>query len=390
MEESGMPRKRTHVAVTAADYRRLAEKRLPRFLFDYIDGGASREETMAANQGDFGRWQLRQRVMRDVSAVDARTEMGGRQVSMPLALAPIGMAGMMARRGEVLGARAAEAAGVPFTVSTVGICPLEEVNAAVREPCWFQLYMLRDRPLVEALLERARAGGCNTLLFTVDLAVAGMRFRDVQNGMLGGAPLAKAMQLLTRPRWLFDVGVKGKPHHFGHLREVVADPNDFESFKALIDSQFDPSVTWQDIAWLRSLWPGRLVIKGVLSAEDALAAADIGADGVVVSNHGGRQLDGVASSISKLPEVAGAVSDRLEVWMDGGVRSGADIVKAVALGADGVLIGRPWLWALAARGEQGLTDYLRVLQREIVVSMALMGVNRIAEITPDLLEKAHA
>jgi L-lactate dehydrogenase (cytochrome) len=189
---------------------------------------------------------------------------------------------------------------------------------------------------------------------------------------------------------LFDVGVKGKPHHFGHLREVVADPNDFESFKALIDSQFDPTVTWQDIAWLRSLWPGRLVIKGVLSAEDALAAADVGADGVVVSNHGGRQLDGVASSISKLPEVAGAVSDRLEVWMDGGVRSGADIVKAVALGADGVLIGRPWLWALAARGEQGLTDYLRVLRQEIVVSMALMGVNRIAEITPDLLEKAHA
>jgi len=385
-----MPRKRTYVAVTAADYRRLAEKRLPRFLFDYIDGGASREETMAANQSDFGRWQLRQRVMRDVSAVDTRTEMGGRQVSMPLALAPIGMAGMMARRGEVLGARAAEAAGVPFTVSTVGICPLEEVNAAVREPCWFQLYMLRDRKLVEALLERAQAGGCSTLLFTVDLAVTGMRFRDVQNGMLGGAPLAKAMQLLTRPRWLLDVGVKGKPHHFGHLREAVADPNDFESFKALIDSQFDPSVTWRDIAWLRSRWPGRLVIKGVLSAEDALAAADIGADGVIVSNHGGRQLDGVASSISKLPEVAGAVGDRLEVWMDGGVRSGADIVKAVALGADGVMIGRPWLWAMAARGERGLTDYLRILRQEVVVSMALMGLNRIAEITPDLLEKAHA
>jgi len=384
-----MPGNRSYVPVTAPDYRRLARKRLPRFLFDYIDGGASREETMAANQGDFGRWRLRQRVMCDVSNVDTGANIGGRQLSMPLALAPIGMAGMMARRGEVLGARAAEAMGVPFTVSTVGICPLEEVNASVSQPCWFQLYMLRDRDLVEALLERARAGGCRTLLFTVDLAVTGMRFRDVRNGMLGGAPLAKAKQLLARPRWLFDVGIRGKPHRFGHLTEAVADPNDFASYKALIDSQFDPSVTWEDIAWLRSRWPGRLLVKGVMSAADARSAADAGANGVIVSNHGGRQLDGVASSVTKLPEVAAAVGDRMDVWMDGGVRSGADVVKALALGADGVLIGRPWLWAVAARGEKGLTDYLRVLRQDIAVCMALMGVNRISEITRELLEPAE-
>jgi L-lactate dehydrogenase (cytochrome) len=383
-----MSGKHSYVPVTAPDYRRLARKRLPRFLFDYIDGGASREETMAANQRDFGRWRLRQRVMRDVSDVDTGADIGGRRMSMPLALAPVGMAGMMARRGEVLAARAAEVTGIPFTVSTVGICPLEEVNAAVSEPCWFQLYMLRNRDLVEALLERARAGGCTTLLFTVDLAVTGMRFRDVRNGMLGGAPLARARQLLARPRWLFDVGIRGKPHRFGHLTEAVADPNDFASYKALIDSQFDPSVTWQDIAWLRSRWPGRLVIKGVMSAADARSAAAAGADGVIVSNHGGRQLDGVASSITRLPEVAAAVGDRMEVWMDGGVRSGADVVKALALGARGVLIGRPWLWAVAARGEQGLTDYLRVLRQDIAVCMALMGVNRISEITPELLEPA--
>lgn len=385
-----MSRKHSDVPVTATDYRRLARMRLPRFLFDYIDGGASREETMAANQRDFGRWHLRQRVMRDVSRVDTSTTVAGRTLSMPLALAPVGMAGMMARRGEVLAARAAAAAGVPFTVSTVGICPLEEVNAAVNHPCWFQLYMLRDRELVDVLMNRARDGGCETLLFTVDLAVTGMRFRDVQNGMLGGAPLAKAKQLLARPRWIFDVGIRGKPHQFGHLTEAVADPNDFASYKAFIDAQFDPSVTWDDIAWLRSRWPGRLLIKGVMTADDALLAAETGADGVIVSNHGGRQLDGVASSIVKLPEVAEAVGERIEVWMDGGVRSGADVVKAVALGARGVLIGRPWVWALAARGEAGLTDYLQVLRQEMAVSMALMGVNSVAGITPGLLERAGA
>lgn len=379
-------RKRSYVPVTAQDYQLLAHRRLPRFLMDYIDGGAGREASLAANEEDFQLLSLAQRVMRDVSQVDTGTELCGRKLSMPLALAPIGMAGMMARRGEVLGARAAAAAGVAFTLSTVGICPVEEVNAAVPDPCWFQLYMLRDRGLVEALLQRAAAAGCDTLLFTVDLPVAGMRHRDAQSGMLGGAPLAKAMQLVSRPRWLFDVGIKGKPHSFGHLTDLVADPNDLGAYKAFVDSQFDPSVTWADIEWLRARWPGRLIIKGIMSGEDAMAAAAAGADGVVVSNHGGRQLDGVASSVRKLPEVAAAVGERIEVLMDGGIRSGTDVVKALALGADGVLIGRPWVWSVAARGERGLRDYLSVLQREIAATMALMGVNRIDEVVSDLLE----
>jgi len=385
-----MKRPRSIVPVTAEDYRRLAAKRLPRFLFDYIDGGAGEEQTLAANRADFQHYQLRQRVLRDVSCIDTSAMLCGQSARMPVALAPVGLAGMMARRGEVLGARAAQSAGVPFSLSTVGVCPLEEVNAAVDKPCWFQLYMLRDRGLVEALLQRAEAGGCEVLLFTVDLAVTGMRHRDTQGGMLGGAPLAKLRQVLARPPWLYDVGIRGKPHVFGHLVERVADPDDFASFKHFIDTQFDPSVTWKDIEWLRSKWRGRLVIKGVMSAGDATAAAEAGADGVIVSNHGGRQLDGVASCIATLPEVVRAVGERIEVLMDGGVRAGTDVVKALALGARGVLIGRPWVWAVAARGEQGLVDYLDMLQREIAVTMALMGVNCVEELTPELIHSPGA
>jgi len=383
----GMHKKRNFVPVTAEDYRLRAQKRLPRFLFDYVDGGAGSEESMSDNEEDFATLRLKQRVMRDVGGTDTSTTLCGRDVSMPLALAPVGLAGMMARRGEVLAARAAASAGVPFTLSTVGVCPLEEVNAAVAEPCWFQLYMFRDRGLVEAMLNAAASAGCDTLLFTVDLAVPGMRHRDTQNGMLGGAPLAKAMQLLLRPGWLYDVGIRGKPHQFGNLRDAVANPNDFDSFKELVHSQFDPTVTWRDIEWLRSMWRGRLIVKGVMCAADAEAAESAGADGVVVSNHGGRQLDGVASSVSKLPEVAAAVGERIDVLMDGGVRSGTDVVKAVALGADGVLIGRPWVWALSGCGEQGLVDYLAMLQREMAVTMALMGINRVDELDAAVLEE---
>jgi len=375
--------------VTSLDYRRLAEKRLPRFLFDYIDGGANQEDSMAANEADFRRFCLKQNVMRDVSDIDTSTTLSGQLSRMPVALAPIGMAGMMARRGEAQAARGAQSAGIPFTTSTVGICPIEEVQAAANAPFWFQLYMLRDRGLVSALLDRAQAAGCETLMFTVDLAVAGMRHRDTQNGMLGGGlagSLAKAWQLATRPRWLVDVGIMGKPHDFGNLREMVSDARNLNAYKAFIDSQFDPTVTWEDISWLRSLWKGKILIKGVMTASDAIAAADIGADGVIVSNHGGRQLDGVASAISKLPEVSAAVGDRVEVYMDGGVRSGIDVVKAVALGARGVLIGRPWIFALAARGERGLVDLLGVFQQEIAVAMALMGVKQVSEITVDLIE----
>lgn len=376
--------------VTAPDYRRLAEKRLPRFLFDYIDGGAGEEQSMVTNEADFHQIKLRQRVMCDVDNVDTSTTLSGQASAMPLVLAPVGLAGMMGRRGEVQGMRAAARAGIPFTTSTVGICPIEEVQAAAKQPAWFQLYMLRDRGLVQALLERAQAAGCSTLVFTVDLAVTGMRHRDARNGMLGGSlreNLAKVWQIITRPGWVVDVGIKGKPHDFGNLREVVGGSKDLDAFKAYIDAQFDPTVTWKDIAWLRSQWQGPILIKGVMSAEDACAAVDVGADGVIVSNHGGRQLEGVASSISKLPEVVEAVGDRVEVLMDGGVRSGTDVVKAVALGARSVMIGRPWVWAMAARGEQGLVDLLGVFRQEIAVAMALMGVRRISEIAPQLVER---
>lgn len=378
--------------VSVADYRRRAKRRLPGFLFDYIDGGANDEDTMASNVSDFRRYRLKQRVMRNVDGVDTSTTLAGRPASMPLALAPVGMAGMFARRGETQGALAAKAAAVPFTTSTVGICPVEEVAAATGEPFWFQLYMLRDRDLILKLLERAQAAGCDTLAFTVDLPVAGMRLRDYRNGMLGGGiagQLSKLAQIVSSPLWAVDVGLRGKPHNFGNLREVVPDPDDLNAYKAFIDSQFDPTVTWADIAWLRSVWSGRILIKGLLEADDARAAVDTGADGVIVSNHGGRQLDGVASSVSKLAEVAAAVGDRTEVYLDGGVRSGIDVVKAVALGARGVLIGRPWVYAMAACGEAGVTDLLGLFQQEISVAMALMGVNAIDEITADLIELAE-
>lgn len=375
--------------VTTGDYRRLAEKRLPRFLFDYVDGGAGDEQSMQANVDDFSRIRLRQRVMRDVSSVDTGTVLLGHSLSMPLILAPVGLAGMMRRRGEVQGARAAESVGVPFTTSTVGICPIEEVNAAVNTPAWFQLYMLRDRGLVQALLARAQASGCTTLVFTVDLAVTGPRHRDTRNGMLGGAMrgrLAKAWQILNRPRWVVDVGLRGKPHDFGNLREAVGGVEDLEVFKSFIDAQFDPSVTWEDIAWLRTQWQGEILIKGIMSVEDALAAADAGADGVIVSNHGGRQLEGVASSISMLPRVVAGAGNRLEVLVDGGVRNGTDVVRALALGAKAVLIGRPWVWAVAARGETGLVSLLQIFQQEIARAMALMGVTRVEDITAETID----
>ena len=373
---------------TAIDYRRLAEKRLPRFLFEYIDGGANEQDTMGANITDFRRYTLTQHVLRDVGDRDTSTTLLGQASSMPVALAPVGMAGMMARRGEVQAARAAKAAGVPFTASTVGICPIEEIQAAVGVAPWFQLYMLRDRDIVLGLLERAQAAGCNTLVFTVDLAVAGMRHDDTRNGMLGGGlkgNLAKLWQIGSRPLWAIDVGLRGKPHNFGHLREVVPNPNDLNAYKAFIDAQFDPTVTWSDITWLRAQWKGKILLKGIMEADDARSAVGAGVDGVLVSNHGGRQLDGVGSSISKLAEIASAVGEQVDVYMDGGVRSGIDVVKAVALGANGVLIGRPWVWAMAARGEAGLTGFLSTLQREISIAMALMGVNKLEDITPDLI-----
>lgn len=375
--------------VTTADYREFARRRLPAFLFNYIDGGANDERTLARNAADFARIGLRQRVMRDVSEVTTATVLGGEPAGMPLGLAPVGLAGMFGRRGEAEAARASAEVGVPMALSTVSVCPLEEVIQAGGRPVWFQLYMLRDRELVVRLLERAWQQGVRVLVFTVDLAVEGVRHRDARYGMVGAtftARAARGLEILAHPRWVWQVGVRGKPHDFGNLRDIAMDSRDLNAYKAFIGAQFDSRVTWRDIAWLRERWRGKLFIKGVLSGDDARAAVDVGADGVVVSNHGGRQLDGAPSTISRLPEVAAAIGDRAEVLLDGGVRNGVDIVRAVALGARGVLIGRPWAYALAARGGAGVLALLQTFQREMAVAMALMGVNCVAELNPDCLE----
>lgn len=379
---------------SVADYRSLAEARLPRLLFDYIDGGACDEVTLAANRADFHRVSLRQRVLRDVSSVETATHIAGEAAAMPVVLAPVGLAGMMARRGEAQAVRAAEAAGVPFCLSTVGLCSLEEVRAASARPFWFQLYMMRDRGFVRALLERASAAGVERLVFTVDLAVVGSRYRDTQNGMAGSLTawhrMRKAANIARHPRWVWDVALGGRPLVFGNLADRVASARNVNDFRAWIDSQFDPSVTWKDIEWLRREWAGPLVIKGVLEPEDACAAADAGATAVVVSNHGGRQLDCVPSAIRMLPRVADAVGHRMEVLMDGGVRSGQDIVKALALGARAVMIGRPWVWALAARGETGVREVLAMLEREMAVTMALTGVRSCDAISAEILHRPES
>lgn len=369
--------------VTAADYRRLAQRRLPGFLFDYIDGGAGDEITLAANVADFARVKLRQRVLVDVSRIDTAATLAGESCALPLALAPVGLAGMMARRGEAQAARVAAAAGVPFTLSTVGICPLDEVRTAYGAPFWFQLYMLRDRGVVQALLQRAWDTGCRTMVFTIDLPLPGPRHRDTRRG-LGAhglrAALLKNAQVLAHPGWIWNVALRGKPLRFGSIAEHVPDARDFNALRSWIDTQFDASVTWRDIEWLRSQWQGKLLLKGILDAEDARAAVNAGADGIVVSNHGGRQLDSAASSVSKLPAIVQAVGAKTEVLIDGGVRSGADIFKALALGARGVLIGRPWVWALAGAGQRGLRDLLATLQGELKLTMTMAGVTRIADI----------
>jgi L-lactate dehydrogenase (cytochrome) len=374
---------------TVSDYRRLAEARLPRQLFDYIDGGAVDERTLAANRDDFARIHLRQRVLRDVSGISTEAELFGQRVAMPVAFAPVGLAGLMRRRGEVQAVRAAEAAGVPFCLSTVGLCSLEEVRAASTRPFWFQLYMMRDRGHVRELLQRALKVDVTTLIFTVDLAVVGSRYRDTRNGMGGGlsagARFRSALNFAAHPRWLVDVALGGRPLVFGNLASYVANARNVQEFRSWIDSQFDPSVTWKDIEWLRREWPGTLVIKGILEPEDAIAAMNAGAQGIVVSNHGGRQLDSAPSSISALPRVADAVGDRVEVMMDGGVHSGQDVVKALALGARSVMIGRAWVYALAARGEAGVRHILAQLQREIAVTLALTGVTSVRAVNGDIV-----
>lgn len=378
------------VPANHADYREIAEQKLPSFLFDYLDGGAYQEVTLRRNVADFEKLQLEQKVMVDVADIDTSFSLFGETYAMPLGLAPVGLGGMMARRAELQAKRAADAMNIPFCLSTVAICSLEEVAAVSDRPFWFQLYMLKDREVVKEILQRAKNVGVKTLVFTVDLAVVGARYRDRRNGMDGGTSMfgklrAGLIDYLIHPQWLVDVGIKGGPHIFGNLADYVPNAKSPADFKKWIGGNLDASVTWKDIEWLRSIWEGNLIIKGVLSAGDALAAADAGADAIVISNHGGRQLDGVASAISVLPQIADAVGDRVEIIMDGGVRSGLDVVKAVALGAKMALIGRPWVYAVAARGEGGLGDLLQGFKGEMDVSMALTGAPTLAQLSPQII-----
>jgi L-lactate dehydrogenase (cytochrome) len=375
---------------TVDDFRRVAERRLPRLLFDYLDGGAGAEVTMTQNVRDFEALRLNQRVMIDVSKIDTSVELFGERLALPLVLAPVGLAGMMARRAEVQAKRAADKTGIPFCLSTVGICPMDEVARVSDRPFWFQLYMLKDRGVVSAMLDRAWAQGVRTMVFTVDLAVLGTRYRDIRNGFAGGTGLwgklrSGPVDYLLHPRWLWDVAINGRPHVFGNIAQYVPKATTPTDFAAWVASQFDASVDWRDIEWLRGQWRGTLVLKGILDPVDAKAAIAAGADGMIVSNHGGRQLDGVASGAYMLPRIADAVGHETTLLVDGGIRCGQDLVKARALGAKAALIGRPWVYALAAAGEVGLSRMLELFRADMRTALGLTGVPNASEVTRDAL-----
>jgi len=369
------------------DYRTLARKRLPHFLFEYIDGGAFSETTLRNNSTDLQTIALRQRVLRDVSSVSTATTLFGKNYAMPLGLSPVGIAGLNARRGEVQAAQAAEEAGVPFCLSTVSACSIDEVRAGVKNPFWFQLYMIKDRGFLREILARAKAAGTDTLLFTVDMPVPATRYRDMRSGLSSGSmfqrKITRARQVLMRPQWAWDVGLLGRPHTLGNIAPVLGNNAGIDEFWSWLANNFDPTVTWADIDRIRTEWDGNFVIKGILDPEDAKQAATLGADGIIVSNHGGRQLDGALSAIRALPKIADAVGDDLSIIMDSGIRSGLDVVRALALGANFVMIGRPWVYALAARQKKGVREVLDIFKNEMRVAMALSGCTSIENIRND-------
>lgn len=376
-------------AAAPTDYRAIARRRLPHFLFEYLDGGSYGELTLARNSSDLDSVALRQRVMRDISKIDLSTSLFGQQLAMPIALAPVGLAGLYARRGEVQAVQAAERAGVPFCLSTVSVCPIDEVARAASQPFWFQLYMIRDRDFMRGMLEMARQARCSALVFTLDMPVPGSRYRDVRSGLADASGIAGNLwrigQALVRPRWAWEVGLWGRPHHLGNVAPVLKGNTGLEDFFAWMRNNFDPTVTWDDLKWVRAAWQGPLIVKGILDEEDAAHAVDLGVDGVVVSNHGGRQLDGVPSSAHALPAIAAAVGHRTTVLVDGGIRTGLDVVRMLALGARGVLIGRAWVYGLAARGEAGVRHVLQLMSDEMRIAMALTGCTRVSEVGSDVL-----
>ncbi|MCP9267915.1 FMN-dependent L-lactate dehydrogenase LldD [Xenorhabdus bovienii] len=370
----------------STDYRAAAQAKLPPFLFHYIDGGAYAEHTLKRNTEDLSSIELRQRVLKNMSELNLETRLFGEKMAMPVALAPVGLSGMYARRGEVQAARAAAKKGIPFTLSTVSVCPIEEVASAIDRPIWFQLYVLKDRGFMRNVLERAQAAGVKNLVFTVDMPIPGARYRDAHSGMSGpNASMRQILQAMTHPQWAWDVGLMGKPHDLGNISAYRGIPTKLKDYIGWLGNNFDPSISWKDLEWIRDFWKGPMILKGILDPEDAKDAVRFGADGIVVSNHGGRQLDGVLSTARALPAIADAVKNDITILTDSGIRTGLDVVRMLALGADSVLLGRAFVYALAAAGEAGVSNLLDLIDKEMRVAMTLTGAKSIAEINSNLL-----
>jgi len=374
------------VITNIEDLRVLAKKRVPRMFYDYADSGSWTEGTYRANEADFQSIKLRQRVAVNMENRTLRTEMAGQPTAMPVAIAPTGLTGMQHADGEILAARAAEKFGIPFTLSTMSICSLEDIRAHTKAPFWFQLYWMRDRDFMDRLMDRAKAAGVSALMLTLDLQVIGQRHKDVKNGLTAPPKptLANILNLMTKPRWCLGMAATRR-HGFGNLIGHAKGVSDMSSLSAWTREQFDPKLDWNDVEWIKKRWGGKLILKGIMDAEDARLAADSGADAMVVSNHGGRQLDGAPSSISALPAIASEVGSRIEVWMDGGIRSGQDVLKAVALGAKGTLIGRSFLYGLGAMGEAGVTKTLEIIAKELDITMAFCGHTDIRAVDRNIL-----
>ncbi|HEY3730721.1 MAG TPA: alpha-hydroxy acid oxidase [Steroidobacteraceae bacterium] len=369
-----------------ADLRALARRRVPRAIFEYADRGSYDEVTLARNRSDLEAIQFRQRVMRDLTSLSVASSMLGQPVTMPLAIAPTGLTGLFYGDGEIHGARAAQAFGIPFCLSTMSICSIEDVHQAVTQPFWFQVYLMRDRGFNQELIERARDAQCSALMLTVDLQVLGLRRRDAKNGLAipPRLMLRNLLDVARKPAWALRV-LMGKRRTFGNLTSRLGKAEGFSTLSEWIASQFNPDVTWKEIDWIRSIWPGKLIIKGILDADDARIAVSHGVDALVVSNHGGRQLDGAPSTIAVLPEIVQAVAGATEVWLDGGVQSGQDMLRAIALGANACLIGKSFLYALAAQGGSGVTLALNILRKELEVTLALTGCTDILKADRDIL-----
>ncbi len=374
------------VITNIEDLRVLAQKRVPRMFYDYADSGSWTESTYRANSSDFAQMKFRQRVAVNMENRTLKTKMVGQDVHMPVAIAPTGLTGMQHADGEILAARAAEKFGIPFTLSTMSICSIEDIAAHTSKPFWFQLYVMKDRPFIERLIERAKVAKCSALVLTLDLQILGQRHKDLKNGLSAPPKLtiANILNMMTKPRWC--MGMLGTPRrNFGNIVGHASDVSDMSSLSSWTSQQFDLALSWKDVEWIKRCWGGKLIIKGIMDAEDARLAVESGADAIIVSNHGGRQLDGALSSIAALPSIVEAVGDQIEVHMDGGIRSGQDVIKALALGAKGTYIGRSFLYGLGAMGEEGVTKCLKIIENELDLTMAFCGLTDVKKVDKQIL-----